>query len=98
MRKFAFCMVAAVLVVASGAAVAANNGKPWAEGHAPAGSRAAFSSGPQAFPKSTTIYIVPNVRDNGGATNVGIATIIGCTNVSGVSATVRFLALDLTGL
>ena len=45
------------------------------------------------FPSLTTIYIVSGVRDDGGAGNAGIATSISCTNVSGLTAGMRFLAL-----
>jgi hypothetical protein len=49
------------------------------------------------FPTLTTIYIGSAVSDNGGATNAGRATVFHCTNVSGVSATIRFLVLDFDG-
>lgn len=34
------------------------------------------------------IYIAPGVRDNGGAANVGVATVIHCTSMSMVDETV----------
>jgi len=49
------------------------------------------------FPSLATIYIGAGVRDNGGATNTGIATIFHCTNVSGLNATIRFLVLGDNG-
>src|SRR4051794_30127881 len=87
MKKLVYCTLAAaaLAVGVSNAALAANNGKPSSEGNAPASSTAALSASPQAFPNSTTIYIVPNVLDNGGAALTGISTVVGCTNVSGVA-------------
>ena len=49
------------------------------------------------FPSLTTIYIGSGVRDNGGTTNVGAATVFHCSNVSGVAAQVRFLILNWIG-
>jgi hypothetical protein len=49
------------------------------------------------FPSLTTIYVGTGVRDGGGANNTGIATVFHCSNVSGVSATVRFLVLNAGG-
>jgi hypothetical protein len=49
------------------------------------------------FPSLTTIYIGAGVKDNGGATNEGIATTFLCTNVSGTSATIRYLVLHAAG-
>jgi len=46
------------------------------------------------FPSLTTIYIGSGVHDNGGATNAGTATTFHCSNVSGVTAQIRFLVLD----
>jgi len=46
------------------------------------------------FPSLTTIYVGSGVYDDAGATNVGEATIIHCSNVSGVSAQVRVLILN----
>ena len=50
-----------------------------------------------AFPSLTTIYIISGVRDDGSAGNTGFATSITCTNVSGLTASLRFLALQGTG-
>jgi hypothetical protein len=99
MNKLVYVAVAAAVLAVgiSSAVVAANKGKPYPEGHAPAGSWAAFSASPQTFPNSTTIYIVPSARDDGSAANTGTATVVGCTNVSGVTVTVRFLALNFFG-
>ena len=49
------------------------------------------------FPTLTTIYVGSDVTDNGGATNVGIATTFLCSNVSGVTAIVRLLVLGAGG-
>jgi hypothetical protein len=49
------------------------------------------------FPSLTTIYIISGVKDDGGALNSGIATSVHCTNVSGVDAVIRLLALDRDG-
>jgi hypothetical protein len=37
------------------------------------------------------IYRFPGVHDDGGATDVGVATVFFCTNFSGVIETVRFV-------
>jgi hypothetical protein len=45
------------------------------------------------FP-SLTLYVGAGITDSGGPTdNEGLATVFNCSNVSGVSATVRFLTL-----
>ena len=49
------------------------------------------------FPTLTTIYVGSGVRDSGGADNVGIATVFHCSNVSGVTTTIRFLVLNHVG-
>jgi hypothetical protein len=49
------------------------------------------------FPSLTTIYIGSGVRDNGGADNAGTATVFHCSNVSGVTAQIRWLVLDHLG-
>jgi len=49
------------------------------------------------FPSLTTIYVGTGVRDDGGGSNVGIATTFICSNVSGASAQVRFLVLSVNG-
>lgn len=48
------------------------------------------------FPSLTTIYVGSGVRDDGAA-NTGVATSFNCSNVSGVSAQVRFLVLSHLG-
>jgi len=61
----------------------------------------AFTIAPTAsaatFPSLTTIYIGTGVRDNGGTVHAGTATTFHCSNVSGVSTSVRFLVLYHTG-
>jgi hypothetical protein len=49
------------------------------------------------FPSLTTIYIGSGVRDDGGSHNAGAATVFHCSNVSGVTAEVRFLILNWIG-
>ena len=49
------------------------------------------------FPSLTTIYIGSGVRDDGGGNDIGVATTFNCSNVSGVSAQVRFLVLAVNG-
>ena len=61
----------------------------------------AFAISPSAsattFPSLTTIYLGTGVRDDGFAANTGTATVFHCSNVSGVSTSVRFLVLGNTG-
>jgi hypothetical protein len=50
------------------------------------------------FPGLTTIYVMAGVKDSGNiAENVGVATAIQCSNVSGVTTDIRFLVLSATG-
>ena len=49
------------------------------------------------FPSLTTIYVGTGVVDDGSAANTGVATSFNCSNVSGVSAEVRFLVLGPFG-
>jgi len=49
------------------------------------------------FPTLTTIYIGSGVADSGTAENTGSATAFSCTNVSGVSANLRFVILRPNG-
>jgi hypothetical protein len=49
------------------------------------------------FPKLTTIYVIAGVVNSADGPNVGIATAFQCSNVSGVLADIRFLALDASG-
>ena len=49
------------------------------------------------FPSLTTIYIITGVKDSGDAMNVGVATAIQCSNVSGVTTSIRFQVLNFTG-
>jgi hypothetical protein len=50
------------------------------------------------FPSLTTIYVGSGIVDSGGPENAGFATIFNCSNVSGVTATVRFLILSTFGV
>ena len=54
-------------------------------------------AGAITFSSLTTIYVISGVKDDGGAPNTGIATSVHCTNVSGVDAQIRLLALDRDG-
>jgi len=49
------------------------------------------------FPTLTTIYVGSGVVDNGGGLDSGYATTFHCTNVSGLSATLRFQVLFPNG-
>jgi hypothetical protein len=49
------------------------------------------------FPSLTTIYVGTGVLDSGGADNTGTATTFFCSNVSGITAQVRFLILSDIG-
>jgi hypothetical protein len=49
------------------------------------------------FPSLTTIYVGSGVYDSGNADNVGEATSIHCSNVSGVEVQVRALVLRDNG-
>ena len=50
------------------------------------------------FSQLTTIYVITGVKDSGSAANQGHATAFQCSNVSGVSATIRFLILSDSGV
>src|SRR5262249_7096185 len=43
------------------------------------------------------IYRFPGVRDDGGAANVGVATVFHCTNFSGVPENIRFVTRNSGG-
>jgi hypothetical protein len=98
MKKLVYCAVAAAALAVgiSSAVVAANSGKPSAEGLPPHTRNS--GSGTAAFPSSTTIYIIPGVVDDGGALDVGIATSVTCTNVSGVPVNIRVAAFQSDGV
>jgi hypothetical protein len=49
------------------------------------------------FPSLTTIYVGSGVNDNGAPDQLGTATSIHCSNVSGVAVQVRALILGSTG-
>jgi hypothetical protein len=49
------------------------------------------------FPSLTTIYVGSGVYDDGGGDNGGVATSIHCSNVSGVTVSVRALVLNFIG-
>ena len=46
------------------------------------------------FPSLTTIYVGAGVKDDGSATNLGLASTFICSNVSGAPATIRYLVLN----
>ena len=50
------------------------------------------------FPAFTTIYVGGGVIHDGAAQNTGVATSFICTNVSGLTARIRFLVLDSNGV
>ena len=49
------------------------------------------------FPSLTTIYIITGAKDSGTGNTIGTATAMQCTNVSGVTTSIRFVALSTTG-
>jgi hypothetical protein len=49
------------------------------------------------FRSLTLIYVGAGVIDNGGSVDVGIATNFNCSNVSGITAQVRFVVRGLNG-
>ena len=58
-------------------------------------SRYARSAGTAVtFPSLTTIYVGSGVYDSGGGAHLGSATTFHCSNVSGVTATIRFHVLN----
>ena len=61
----------------------------------------AFAVGQSAYATTfstlTTIYIGSGVTNSVDITNAGIATSFHCTNVSGLTADLRFLVLDTNG-
>jgi hypothetical protein len=50
------------------------------------------------FPSLTTIYVGSGVYDNGQTTDEGFAAAFTCSNVSGVTAQVRWLVLGFDGV
>jgi hypothetical protein len=54
-------------------------------------------AGAITFPGLTTIYVGTGAFDDGGADDTGTATVITCSNVSGLTANVRILILDGAG-
>ena len=59
--------------------------------------RAATPSPSTTFSTLTTIYVASGAWDTGGADEVGVATAVHCSNVSGQSAEVRVLVLNSEG-
>ena len=59
--------------------------------------RAATPSPSTTFASPTTIYIASGVTDSGDGPNTGTATTVLCSNISGVSAGMRFLVLNAAG-
>jgi hypothetical protein len=49
------------------------------------------------FPSLTTIYVGSGVFDSGDGTDVGVATSLHCSNVSGQNAEIRVLILGASG-
>ena len=45
----------------------------------------------RAFPNLTQIYVASGVRDNGGASETGVATVIHCTNFTAAQQQLRIL-------
>jgi len=61
----------------------------------PAANQTAPSNIP--FGELRTIYVASGVTDNGGAADTGHATSFVCSNVSGVTAKLRYLVLGFNG-
>jgi hypothetical protein len=57
----------------------------------------ATSATATTFPSFTTIYVITGIKDSGGADNTGAATAVQCSNVSGVTTTIRYLTLSASG-
>ena len=49
------------------------------------------------FPTLTTIYVAAGVYDDGGDENLGFASTVSCSNVSGVTTSIRVLVLNNVG-
>ena len=49
------------------------------------------------FPTLTTIYVAAGVFDDGGDENLGFASTVSCSNVSGVTTSIRVLVLNNVG-
>jgi hypothetical protein len=49
------------------------------------------------FPSLTTIYVISGVVNSADAADAGLATAFQCSNVSGVTTSIRFLVLSRTG-
>jgi len=49
------------------------------------------------FPTLTTIYVIAGVKDSGDGQDTGVSTVMQCSNVSGVTTTIRFLLLSSSG-
>jgi hypothetical protein len=49
------------------------------------------------FPSLTTIYVAAGVFDDGGDENLGFASTVSCSNVSGVTTAIRVLVLNNAG-
>jgi hypothetical protein len=59
--------------------------------------RAATPSPHVTFPSLSTIYVGSGVTDSGSAANAGVATAVHCSNVSGVTAGMRFVVHSPSG-
>jgi hypothetical protein len=49
------------------------------------------------FPSLTTIYVISGVLNSSDAADAGVATAFQCSNVSGVTTSIRFLVLSDAG-
>lgn len=99
MLKTVFGATTCAAILALVAPAVAADGKPYPEGGAPTVSRAAQArSSIKAFPSLTTVYVGSGVSDDGGTSDVGIATSFHCSNVSGASVQVRFRVINYDGV
>ena len=66
----------------------------WAQHADRATSQSITRAAPEAFPALTLIYRASGLRDNGRATNTGVATSIHCTNLTTTSQQVQYILRD----
>ena len=75
-------------------AVALTVSSAWAQHADRVTSQPTARAAPEAFPALTLIYRASGLRDNGRATNAGVATSIHCTNLTTTSQRVQYVLRD----
>ena len=78
-------------------AVALTVSSAWAQHADRVTSQPTARAAPEAFPALTLIYRASGLRDNGRATNAGVATSIHCTNLTTTSQQVQYILRDFNG-